>query len=139
MPEAHPLLSVGQPAPPPAAGPVAPQVPQVGAPSGAAPQAPAGAAPTTGVTLQDALNVLGQVPLQGRAFLVGEIVATGQTNDAVEIAVTDDADRQPLQDAATFPTVFHTVAGEPREQFAEIGSGSQGGEQMTPEMMGIAA
>lgn len=121
------------PLPPGAAAPPA------GAPVAAAPAAPAGAAPSTGVTLQDALAAFQGVQLQGKAYLVGEIVAKGSTADAVEIAVTNDADRQPLQDAAQFPVVFHTVAGEPKEQFAEIGTGQQGGAAPTPETLGLAA
>lgn len=114
-------------------------VPQAGAPPAAAPAAPAGVAPAAGVTLQDALAAFQNIQLRGRAFLVGEIVAKGSTTDSVEIAVTDDADRQSLQDAARFPVAFHTVSGEPQEQFAEIGTGQQGGAPPTPETLGVAA
>jgi len=159
----HPLLGIGNPSSPagpggsgaggmpvgnfagPGAGgqfkvpalplPAGAPVPPVGAPSGAAPAAPAGAAPSAGVSLQDALAAFQSVQLQGKAYLVGEIVATGSTADAVEVAVTDDADKQALQDAATFPTIFHTVAGEPNEQFAEIGTGQQGGAAPSPAML----
>jgi hypothetical protein len=154
----HPLLALG--AGPPAAGPggqpignfagpgaggqfkvpalplpAGAPVPQAGAPTQAAPGAPAVAAPSAGVSLQDALAAFQNVQLQGKAYLIGEIVVKGSTADAVEIAVTDDVDRQPLQDAATFPVVFHTVDGEPKEQFAEIGTGQSGGAPPTPESL----
>jgi hypothetical protein len=71
------------------------------------------------------MQAFASVQLAGRAWLVGEIAATGSTADAVEIAVTDDADKAVLQAAASFPTVFHHVAGEPQEQSVEIVSSAQ--------------
>lgn len=100
-----------------------PQPSQAGAPP---PGAAASPAPTGGgVTVQDAMQAFSNVQLAGRAWLVGQIAAEGQTSDAVEIAITDDADRQPLQQAATFPVVFHKTAGEPQEQSVEIVSSAQ--------------
>lgn len=94
-----------------------PQPSEAGAPPGAAASpAPAGG----GVTVQDAMQAFASVQLAGKAWLVGQIAAEGQTADAVEVAITDDADRQPLQAAATFPVVFHRTAGEPQEQSVEI-------------------
>jgi hypothetical protein len=96
------------------------------APAGAGPQAappgapPPPAAPGGGVTVQDALTAFAGVQLAGQAWLVGEIAATGSTKDAVEIAISDPSDKQPLQAAAPFPTMFHQVAGEPQEQSVPI-------------------
>jgi hypothetical protein len=95
---------------------------EAGAPSGAA-AAPSPA--SGGVTVQDAMQAFASVQLAGRAWLVGQIAAEGQTSDAVEVAVTDDADRQTLQAAATFPVVFHKVAGEPQEESVEIVASAQ--------------
>lgn len=93
---------------------------QVGAPpTGAAPQTPASA--PAGVTIQTALRAFTNVQLQGRAWLVGQIAAEG-TAATVDVAVTDRADRQALQQAAQFPVTFHVVAGEPKEQAVEITS-----------------
>lgn len=88
------------------------------APPGAPPPS---AAPSGGVTVQDALSAFSSVQLAGKAWLVGEIAATGSTQDAVEVAVTDPSDKQALQAAASFPTIFHTVTGEPDEQSVPIG------------------
>lgn len=66
------------------------------------------------------MTAFANVQLQGQAWLVGEIAATGQTTDTVEIAITDPADKQPLQQAATFPVVFHQVSGTPKEDNVEI-------------------
>jgi hypothetical protein len=59
----------------------------------------------------------------GQVFLVGEIVETGQTDDAVEIAVTDPADRQTIKAGVQFEVVFHVVQGEPQEQYLEATPG----------------
>jgi len=93
-------------------------LPQAGAAPPAAAAAPA--PPSGGVTVQDAMTAFASVQLQGQAWLVGEIAATGQTSDTVEIAITDPADKQPLQQAATFPVVFHQVTGTPKEDNVEI-------------------
>jgi hypothetical protein len=106
---------------PPGSPPPSPiGAPAAGSAAGAAPGSPASAAPAAGVTIQNALDAFKNVQLAGQAFLVGEIAATGSTADAVEIAITDPADKQPLSAAATFPVIFHTVAGEPSEQHVEI-------------------
>ena len=98
-----------------------PGAPAPGGPAGApvsAPTAPAAPA-SAGVTLQDAQAAFAQVRLAGRAWLVGEIAATGSA-DTVDVAVTDPADRQVLADAADFPVRFTVVQGEPQEQAVEI-------------------
>lgn len=146
-PAPHPLLAAAGPTPGPSTGPAGSTPPPpgqlpgggavsnpplplppgaappstLGAPPAAAPGSPAGAAPTAGVTVQAALDTFKNVQLQGRAFLVGEIVAAGQTSDAVEVSVTEPADKTPLSQAATFPVIFHQVADEPVEPHVEIG------------------
>jgi hypothetical protein len=143
-PAPHPLLgapsgSAGVPVPGPGGstfpgGPGGVSAPPLPLPQGAAVSSEAGApsgaaaAPSPasgGVTVQDAMQAFASVQLAGRAWLVGQIAAEGQTSDAVEVAVTDDADRQPLQAAATFPVVFHRVAGEPQEESVEIVASAQ--------------
>lgn len=101
-------------------------LPEAGAPpTGAAPPAGAGAAPTApAVPLSVAERALGQATIQGKAWLVGEIAATGVAHGSVEVAVTNPADRQPLQQAARFPVVFHVVTGKPKEQAIQIQSTS---------------
>jgi hypothetical protein len=64
------------------------------------------------------------VQVTGRVFLVGEIVQTGRTNDEIEVAVTEAADRQTLGDALQFPMIFHTVSGEPDEPHLEVTPGA---------------
>lgn len=93
---------------------------QAGAPPVAAP--PTGApAPLTGapVTLQAAQRAFANVQLQGQAWLIGEIAATGKAQ-TVEVAVTQRADEQTLQQAAKFPVTFHVVTGEPKEQHVPL-------------------
>lgn len=102
-----------------------PGSPQAGAPlGGAAPPAPAGPAPAGAETLslEAAEAALRGVELVGRAWLVGQIVAAGQSSE-VEVAVTEDADRQTIADALRVPVIFHRVAGEPAEESVEIGGG----------------
>lgn len=104
-----------------------PAQPSGPAPAGPAPTgagAPAAAATNT-VSVQDALTAFQQVQLQGRAWLVGEIVAKGRTADVVEVAVTDKADQATLKQAAQFPTLFHVVAAPPKEQSVEINAQAQ--------------
>lgn len=94
--------------------------PQSGAPPAAAP-APGGSAPSAGgVSVDQAMAAFQGVQLQGRAWLVGEIVAKGSTSGPVEIAVNNPADQAALKSAAKFPVVFHRVSGEPQEQSVEI-------------------
>lgn len=96
---------------------------KAGAPAGAAPQGPGGTSPApagTTITLPLAQAQLGKAQLQGRAWLVGQIVQEGATTGPVEVAVTDNADKQTLADAARFPITFHLVAGKPKEQSVEI-------------------
>ncbi len=111
----------GQLSSPPLQLPPGSPQPQAGAPPEAAPQTPAAPA-SAGVTIQQAQAAFQNVQLAGRAWLVGEIAATG-SSDTADVAVTDPADRQPLGDAADFPVRFTVVTGEPKEQAVEIGTG----------------
>jgi hypothetical protein len=80
-----------------------------------------------------AIQALGSVP--GKVFLVGEIAADGETDNEVEIAVTDQA-AIPLLRGLPFPTTFVTVQDAPSEQFVEVTPGAemvQGGEEPTLE------
>lgn len=116
------LAGGGQVVAPPQPLPPGSTLSGAGAPSGAAPQTgPAGAPASAGpVTLTSAKAALSAAQIQGKAWFVGEIVATGKANGPVEVAVTNPADRQPLADTAKFPITFHIVAGKPKEQAVEI-------------------
>lgn len=113
--------------PAPAAAP--PGAPPAAPPEMAAPAAPemAPGAPRT-VTLEEAAAAIQTVQnVQGRVWLVGEIVMQGQTSDDIEVAVSDPADRQTL--ASGLPEfagmlVFLVVDGEPAEQHVEVTPGA---------------
>jgi hypothetical protein len=88
------------------------------------------------VTVDEAatqIQALGSVP--GRVFLVGDIVIEGETQDDVEIAVTDKQAIPQLQ-TLPFPTQFKVVDRNPFEQYVEVTPGQPiqpGGEQPTLE------
>jgi hypothetical protein len=78
--------------------------------------------------------------IQGRVFLVGQIVVTGSTSGDIEVALTTGSDRGVL--AQGLPQyagrlTFHSVSGEPNEQFVEVTPGEQirpgGPQQAQPE------
>lgn len=96
-----------------------------GPPPGPPAGAPGGQTATNTVTVQDALTAFQPVKLNGRAWLVGEIVAKGRTANVVEIAVTDKTDEAALKSAAPFPTLFHLVAAQPEEDAVEINGQAQ--------------
>jgi hypothetical protein len=110
-----------------------PQPPGSPIPAGAPGAAPAGStpgpqgapAPQSNVTqLADAQAAIGQIQgLQGKVFLVGEIVATGQTSGPVEIAVTVKADSQLIQSSVPFQVQIHVITGKPSEQSVEVTPG----------------
>ena len=100
--------------------------PGVPAPGEAAPQS------SDVITLDEAVQALQAVQSAGRVFLVGEIVE-GQTDDDLEVAVTDPSDRETI--AQSLPQYqgrlsFTVVKGEPRERFVEVTAGA------TPEPQG---
>jgi hypothetical protein len=132
------IAAPGQPA-----GAAAMPPPPAGSPEGLPVEAPP--APGAGggniVTLDQAMTAL--LALQGVAgqvFLVGEIIETGQTDDAVEISVTDPADRQTIKSGVPFEVVFHVVQGEPQEEFLEATPGADprsGGAEPDLAALGI--
>ncbi len=95
---------------------------QTGVPAAGVPEAPPAApAPGGAITLPQAQQTFSQAPFTGRVWLVGEIVAQGQT-DTVEVAYDTVSDREILQQAATFPVALHlTPQGpDPSEQAVEV-------------------
>jgi len=79
-----------------------------------------------GITLDRAVAAFGALQgIRGKVYLVGEIVDTGTTPDAVEVAVTDAADRQVIADGVGLPVRIHVVPGEPSEPFVEVTPGSE--------------
>lgn len=94
-------------------------VPGGGAPSGPPDLSQAGAQPATVNTV---LQALAGIQLAGQAWLVGEIAAKGQTDGAVDVAVTDPADRETIATAAPqFQFRFMVVKGTPQEQSVPLG------------------
>lgn len=78
------------------------------------------------ITLEQAVKDFGQVEVKGKVFLVGEIVE-GQTDDDIEVALTDSSDRQPLSDGLpqyAGRLTFHTVSAEPTEPHVPVGPGA---------------
>jgi hypothetical protein len=128
----HPLLSMGQTPP---ALPQAPAGPPPGgaAPgpaAGSAPLAPAGSPPPPGP--QGGPAILDQVKadvqavqgIQGRVWLVGEIVQQGQTAGPIEMAVNDPADQQVLtQGLPQYQLNIKVITGEPQEASVEVTPG----------------
>ena len=126
-------------APHPLVGPAGalPAVPPQGAlpPGAQAPaqgQAPAQApaAQSQSINVQEAIAAFqGLAGISGRVFLVGEIVERGQTDQDVEVMVTEPADRQTI--VSGLPQYqgrlsFHVSSGEPNERFVEVTPGAQG-------------
>jgi hypothetical protein len=134
-PPPHPLLAGSAAAPAPAALGPGPQPPEsVGAPQPSVPAATPGPQAGGGaITLSDAVTAFqGVQGVQGRVFLVGEIVAQQQTSGDIEVALTEGGDRATL--AAGLPQfagrlVFHSVDGEPSEPHVEVTPGAGSGDQ----------
>ena len=78
------------------------------------------------VTIDDAVGMFQSVQgTTGRIFLVGEIVALGQT-DTLEVALTALTDRQAIMDAIPMlhgMVSFTKVDGDPDEPFVEVTPG----------------
>lgn len=151
----HPLTQLGAPSGPPngAAGPG--MIP--GAGTGAAPS-PGGAAPTpaqapapSGPSAQAppvSLDVIAAAiqaiqGIQGRVFLVGEIVQTGRSSGTIEIAVTHQSDQNLIQQALTqyrSRLTFHVVPSVPSERYVEVTPGRNitpgGGGPQNPQDLG---
>lgn len=131
----HPLLSLGQPAPQLGAGP--PPAGPGGPPSGpAAPPPPSGGAPAGGTTLAQAqTDFLGVQGLQGKVWLVGEIVQQGATTGPVEVAVTVPGDKATLTKALPqYQMQFQVVQGQPSEQAVEVTPGTPAPQQQPQEV-----
>jgi hypothetical protein len=96
-------------------------------PAGLAPQgAPQGRGGA--IALNDVVAAFQSVQgVRGRVFLVGEIVARGETSADIEVALTED-DRQAIGTAPSLAQyaprfVFHQVSGEPQEEHVEVTPG----------------
>jgi hypothetical protein len=132
-PVPHPLIGpagatpisgpAGSPPPPgPTSGGGTPP-PQAPPPQGGNP-APA-QAPQTTVSLQDAQAAIQQLQgLQGKVWLIGEIVQKGETAGPVEIAVTVKDDGKTIQSQVPFPVEIRVVASEPQERNVEVTPGA---------------
>lgn len=120
-----PSLPPGTPGAPPQAGaPALPPAPQPGPPSpNAAPTPPAHGSAAQGVILDQAIQAFQSLQVQGRVFLVGEIVQTGQTADPVNVDITSDADRDVVS-KVPFPVIVKVVAAEPSEPYIEVTPGA---------------
>jgi hypothetical protein len=96
------------------------------------------------IVLQDAVAMFQNLTdITGRIFLVGEIVDEGET-DMVEVAITDNADRQPIMEQ--LPQLqgkiqIHVVEGTPAEKNQEVTPGVEAGQptEVPPEMGDIFA
>lgn len=118
-------LPGGSPVPPPPPG----QAPGATAPGdqgapGAQPEAPEPS--PEGEKLDDVVNAFQALDgIQGRVFLVGEILQ-GSTTDNIEVSVTENDDKQRIVDqlpAYQGQLQFHKVQGEPREPHMEVTPG----------------
>lgn len=96
--------------------------PPQGAP--APPSGGGGAAPQGALTLDQVVQEFqGLQGVQGRIFLVGEIVQTGQTADTLDVDVTNPDDRQVINSQIQIPMQFKVVSGEPGEPYVEVTPG----------------
>lgn len=70
-------------------------------------------------------DLLGVKGVQGRVFLIGEIVQRGQTDGPIEVAVTARADEQTIMAALPqYHFDFKVVAGVPEEANVEVTPGT---------------
>jgi hypothetical protein len=77
------------------------------------------------ILLDDVIKQFQQIQgLQGRVFLVGELVQTGQTSDTVFADITDDADRDTIARQVQLPLQIKVISGEPNEPYIEVTPGS---------------
>lgn len=86
-----------------------------------------GAAPepvTAPATVNTVVRALSGATYAGRVWLVGEIAVKGSTTGAIDVAVTDPADRQVVAgQAPQFQFRFHVVQGVPAETAIEVTGG----------------
>ena len=106
-------------------------------PAGAAPEAPTQGppgqvpSPGEGVDISTAVAAFQGLTVEGRIFLVGEIVDSGIASASVEVDITDPDDRGSVS-SVPFPTVITVISGTPNEPFIEVtpgGAPTQGGEE----------
>lgn len=128
-------LPPGPPALPAGAAPGGAPAPAPAAPAGPALNAPA--ASSNAINVQEAIAAFqGLTGIQGRVWLVGEIVERGTTSDDIEVMVTEPGDRQTI--ASGLPQymgrlTFHVTSGEPSERNVEVTPGAQ---SSTPGLSG---
>lgn len=101
-------------------------------PPGSPPPAGMAAPPAQGaggIPLDEAVAAFQSLQgIQGRVFLIGEIVQTGQATDDIEVAITVPQDRQVLADGLpqyAGMLAFRGVEAEPEEQFIEVTPGAE--------------
>lgn len=110
--------------------------PQPGAPGAPVqPEAPAGV-----VGLEQAIQAFQSLELVGQAFLVGEIVQQGQTDDEVEVRLTARDDLAAVR-SVPFPVDARVVPEPPTEPNVEVTPGASpvtAGEEPAPEELLLA-
>lgn len=133
----------GQVESPPVKLPPGAPVPQGGlAAGGTPPPTPASHGnQSTAVQLDQAVSAFQQLQgITGQIFLVGEIVATGQTSDAVGVDITSSTDRDTVASGVPFPVDLKVISGTPNEQYIEVTPGTNDtsvkGEEPSPEAVG---
>lgn len=108
-------------------------VPEAAQPTTPPPQQPSQQGYPLYEVQQQLQNVQG---VTGRVFLVGQIVATGVTQDTIEVDVTEASDRDVIRSQVDLPMTFHVITGEPNEQFVEVTPGTTpvpSGQEPQPE------
>ena len=85
-------------------------------------------APTTNnntVILDQAIKAFQNIGrINGQAYLVGEIVQQGQTNNPVNVDITDPRDRETITAGVPFMVDMKVVSGEPSEPHIDVTPGS---------------
>ena len=90
-----------------------------------------------GIALPDAIQAFQSLQgIQGQIFLVGEIVQTGSTQDALDVDITNPADRDTISQGVQLPMTIKIVNGPPNEPYIEVTPGASTamqGEMPQPE------
>jgi hypothetical protein len=153
LPSAPPAGPLGQGGPPPGGPPIGPlgtgggqaMAPALQLPPGAAlgpepqGQGPGGAPPAQNpntIKLDEAVKAFQALSgLKGKVYLVGEIVQNSETNDDIEVSITNPDDKQVITDGLpqwAGRITFHTISKEPIEPHIEVTPGA------VPEQKGEA-
>ena len=135
----HPLTQIGAPpaspagpagaGAPPQAGPPAPPASPAAQPAPSPAQGAPQAAQTRTLTVDQVAAAIQAVQgIQGKVYLIGEIVQRGQTQAGFEVAITNPADQQTL--ASALPQYrgrmsFIHVDGKPSERFVDVTPGGE--------------